>query len=152
MKLGFIISHLRDKAGYFKDGLLFQEKKNWIRCQRILPRSLLVFKIIGFLTFNIHINDFQLLGFYRLKMRSCTCLHQNLPCDTLTVTRNVNFTLSLFIEINSVSFIRNYYLKNALYLSVNVFSTKVLIGDTIFTSPTGDRTVILRGHPSHAKV
>ena len=27
MKLGFIISHLRDKAGYFKDGLLFQEKK-----------------------------------------------------------------------------------------------------------------------------
>ena len=24
-----------------------------------------------------------------------------------------------------------------LYLSVNVFSTKVLIGDTIFTSPTG---------------
>jgi len=28
--------------------------------------------------------------------------------------------------------------KNALYLSVNVFSTKVLIGDTIFTSPSGD--------------
>ena len=42
--------------------------------------------------------------------------------------------------------------KNALYLSVNVFSTKVLIGDTIFTSPTGDGTAILRGHPSHAKV
>ena len=35
--------------------------------------------------------------------------------------------------------------KNALYLSVNVFSTKVLIGDTIFTSPTGDGTAILRG-------
>ena len=30
--------------------------------------------------------------------------------------------------------------------------TKVLIGDTIFTSPTGDWTVILRGNPSHAKV
>ena len=30
--------------------------------------------------------------------------------------------------------------KNALYLSGNVFSTKVLTGDTIFTSPTGDRT------------
>ena len=30
--------------------------------------------------------------------------------------------------------------KNALYLSVNVLSTKVLIGDTIFTSPTGDET------------
>ena len=38
------------------------------------------------------------------------------------------------------------------YLSVNVFSTKVLIGDTIFTSPNGDGTAILRGHPSHAKV
>ena len=42
--------------------------------------------------------------------------------------------------------------KKALYLSVNVFSTKVLIGDTIFTSPNGDRTAILHGHPSHAKV
>ena len=42
--------------------------------------------------------------------------------------------------------------KNALYLSVNVFSKKVLIGDTIFMSPTGDGTAILRGHPSHAKV
>ena len=41
---------------------------------------------------------------------------------------------------------------NALYLSVNVFSTNVLIGDTNFTSPTGDGTAILRGHPSHAKV
>ena len=42
--------------------------------------------------------------------------------------------------------------KNALYLSVNVFSTEVLFGDTILTSPTGDGTAILRGHPSHAKV
>ena len=42
--------------------------------------------------------------------------------------------------------------KNALYVRVNLFSAKVLIGDTIFTSPTGDRTVILRGHPSHANV
>ena len=39
------------------------------------------------------------------------------------------------------------YIKKALYLSVNVFSTKVLIGDTIF-----DGTAILRGHPSHEKV
>ena len=38
------------------------------------------------------------------------------------------------------------------FLSVNVFSTKVLTGDTIFTSPNGDGTAILRGHPSHAKV
>ena len=35
---------------------------------------------------------------------------------------------------------------------INVFSTKVLIGDTIFTSPTGDGTAILRGHPSHVEV
>ena len=40
--------------------------------------------------------------------------------------------------------------KKALYLSVNVVSTKVLIGDTIFTSPTQNETAILRGHPSHA--
>ena len=30
--------------------------------------------------------------------------------------------------------------KKVLYLSDKVFSTKVLIGDTIFTSPTGDGT------------
>ena len=42
--------------------------------------------------------------------------------------------------------------KNALYLSVNVFSTKVLVGDTIFTSLTGDGTAILRGQPSYARV
>ena len=42
--------------------------------------------------------------------------------------------------------------KNALCLSVNVLSTKVLIRDTIFTSPTGDGAAILGGHPSHAKV
>ena len=33
----------------------------------------IVFKF--FLTFNIHIIDFLLLGFYPLKMTSCTCLH-----------------------------------------------------------------------------
>ena len=43
--------------------------------------------------------------------------------------------------------------KKALYLFFKVFSTKVLIRDTIFTSPTaGDWTPILRGLPSHAKV
>ena len=30
--------------------------------------------------------------------------------------------------------------KKALYLSVNLFSMKVLFADTIFTSPTGDGT------------
>ena len=42
--------------------------------------------------------------------------------------------------------------KKALYLSVNVFSTKVLIGEKIFTSPTGDGTAILSSYPSHVKV
>ena len=45
-----------------------------------------------------------------------------------------------------------YKKKKAFHLSVNVLSSKVLIGDTIFTSSTGDRTAILRGQPSHAKV
>ena len=31
-------------------------------------------------------------------------------------------------------------------------SVKRSIGDTIFTSPTGDGTAILHGHQSHAKV
>ena len=44
--------------------------------------------------------------------------------------------------------------KGTFYLSVNVFSTKVLNawGHYIFTSPNGDGTAILRGHPSHGKV
>ena len=45
-----------------------------------------------------------------------------------------------------------WWKKIALYLSVNVFSRKVLIGDTIFTSPCGDGTAILSGLPSHTKV
>ena len=42
--------------------------------------------------------------------------------------------------------------KNALYLDVNVFSTKALIGDTIFTSPISDRTAIYVVICSQAKV
>ena len=41
--------------------------------------------------------------------------------------------------------------KKTFYLSVKVFHTKALIGDTIFTSPIGDGTAILRGHLSHVK-
>ena len=47
---------------------------------------------------------------------------------------------------------KNGMKKKGLYLGANVFSTKVLIGDAIFTSPTGDGTAIFRVHPSHAKV
>ena len=35
---------------------------------------------------------------------------------------------------------------NALYLSVNVFNPKVVIEDTIFTSPTGNVTTILNAY------
>ena len=46
----------------------------------------------------------------------------------------------------------NLIIQKALYFIVRVFSSTVLIGDTIFTSPTGDGTTILSGHPCHAKV
>ena len=55
-------------------------------------------------------------------------------------------------SVNAWILLKWGFLKNALYLSVNVFSTKVLIEDTIFTSPSGDGTAILQGHPSHEKV
>ena len=42
--------------------------------------------------------------------------------------------------------------KNALYLNVNVFSTNLLIKDTIFTSSTGEGTTTLLNYPSHEKV
>ena len=44
------------------------------------------------------------------------------------------------------------FMTELLYLSVNVSSMKVLIGDTIFTSPTGGVYAIFRGHLSYAKV
>ena len=53
--------------------------------------------------------------------------------------------LCLFYRRMVVQRIKRY--KNALYLSVNVFSSKVL-GTLVFLSPTA----ILRRHPSHAKV
>ena len=65
----------------------------------------------------------------------------------VTLQHNKEFTVFIFL-FNGFIIIK----KKDLYLSVNVFSTKVLIGDTIFTSPNGDGTAILRGHPSHAKV
>ena len=42
--------------------------------------------------------------------------------------------------------------KNALYLSVNVFSTEVLIGTLFLRLLLETRPPFLRGHPSHAKV
>ena len=42
--------------------------------------------------------------------------------------------------------------KNALYLNVNVFSTNLLIKDTIFTSSTEEGTATLLNYLSHEKV
>ena len=36
--------------------------------------------------------------------------------------------------------------------NTEVPGSKVVIGDTFFTSPAGYRTAILRDHPSHVKV
>ena len=54
---------------------------------------------------------------------------------------------------SSVGFKTAVRWKHEAILSVNVFSTNLLIGDTIFTSPTGNGTAIsIRDHPSHVKV
>ena len=42
--------------------------------------------------------------------------------------------------------------KNTLLECQCIQKSKVLIGDIIFISPIGDGTVMLRGHPNHAKV
>ena len=52
------------------------------------------------------------------------------------------------IHKKSVIYVQSYCIAK----SVNVFSTKVLIGDATFTSPNGDGTAISRGHLSNAKV
>ena len=38
------------------------------------------------------------------------------------------------------------------FIWVSMYFKKELIGDTVFTYPTGDGTAILCGHPSYAKV
>ena len=60
--------------------------------------------------------------------------------------------MNCFKSFSEIERLKKKKKKKALYFSVNVFSTKVVIEDTIFTSPTGDGTAIIRGHPSHAKV
>ena len=54
--------------------------------------------------------------------------------------------------LSGIHLIISHSEKKALHLNVHVFSTKVTIEDTIFTSPTGDGTAILRRPSCHAKV
>ena len=44
---------------------------------------------------------------------------------------------------------RIYFACQIMYLALNDY---LIIGDTIFMSPTGHQTAILRGHPTDAKV
>ena len=67
----------------------------------------------------------------------------------MTLAGSITDTGVMNIPRNENEF--RFQVKNALNLDFNVFSTKVPFEDTIFTSPTGDGTAILRGHPSHAK-
>ena len=66
----------------------------------------------------------------------------------MTLAGSITDTGVMNIPKNENEF--RFQVNNALCLSVNVFSTKVPIEDTIFTSSTGDRDRHLRGHPSHA--
>ena len=68
----------------------------------------------------------------------------------MTLAGSITDTGVMNIPKNENEF--RFQVKNALNLGVNVFSTKVPFEDTIFTSPSGDGTAILRGHPNHAKV
>ena len=43
-------------------------------------------------------------------------------------------------------------LEKRILFECQIFRMEVLTEDTVFTSPIGDRTAILRGHPIHAKV
>ena len=85
-----------------------------------------------------------------LSLKAINCAIKKL---TLSLSLFSSFVQGLCLTGVEWKWSGNWVLKKCtFYLSVNVFSTKVLIGDTIFTSPNGDGTAILRGHPSHAKV
>ena len=58
---------------------------------------------------------------------------------------SANFGFSDHCQCGHFSYV---YEKKVLYLNVNVFSMKALVGDT----PTGDGAAILHAHPSHVKV
>ena len=81
-----------------------------------------------------------------------SCYHLELipwlVCSSLQVTKALVETEFRLFHSAKDRWVALVHLKNARYLSVNVFSKKVLIEDT-FTSSTWDGTAILSGHPSH---
>ena len=74
------------------------------------------------------------------------CCIWSLQISGLNSQSSLNFYQVLF------QLLRLFRKKKPLNLSLNVISTKGLIGDTIFTSPTRDGNAILCGNPSDGKV
>jgi len=66
----------------------------------------------------------------------------------MTLAGSITDTGVMNIPKNENEF--RFQVNNARYLRFNVFSTKVLIENTTFTSPTGVGTAILRGHRNRA--
>ena len=90
-----------------------------------------------------------------------TCLHNLHQLETFVhiftrgkkTLKHQYFEVIVHVAINSTHYLK----KNALYLIVNVFSTKVLIGDTTFYVSYWRRDYFLRflletDNPNHAKV
>ena len=75
------------------------------------------------------------------------CCHDNSDAP-------VNFAEKAFLSKSKNSFNNdnNNNNSNKHYLTVYVFSSKVLTDDLAFTSPIGGGAAILRAHPSQAKV
>ena len=62
--------------------------------------------------------------------------------EALVLAGHEAFDMDKFLQCHFCFFCVQKKKKRTFFLSVNVFSTKVLIGYTIFTSPTGDGTAI----------
>ena len=58
--------------------------------------------------------------------------------------------MSTLLKVPYFCYTLCFFKKKTHFILVPLY--RVLIGDTIFASPTGDGTAILCGHPSHAKV
>ena len=80
------------------------------------------------------------------------CSLVGLCCIRSLQISGFNFQSSLNFYQVRFQLLRLFRKIKTLNLRVNVFSTKELIGDTVFTSPTRDGNAILCGNPSDGKV
>ena len=89
------------------------------------------------------------------KVGSCCDLDVIVLCCQQYSLRSERFHSSYSAKVLSKSnnsFNNDNNNSNKHYLTVNVFSSKVLTDDLVFTSPIGSGAAILRAHPSQAKV